>query len=91
MSILLHHFTLKGFLCLEHHQLVMMCIFLTFCELENIYENVSSLLCDRLREEKMKEKQKHQEERLKAALERAVAQPKKKVCALQPQAWRVRA
>ncbi|KAB1269761.1 Coiled-coil domain-containing protein 38, partial [Camelus dromedarius] len=34
---------------------------------------------DRLREEKMKEKQKHQEERLKAALERAVAQPKKKV------------
>lgn len=40
---------------------------------------VSPLLCDRLREEKMKEKQKHQEERLKAALERAVAQPKKKV------------
>ncbi|XP_058529043.1 coiled-coil domain-containing protein 38 isoform X2 [Ochotona princeps] len=33
----------------------------------------------KLREEKMKEKQKHQEERLKAALERAVAQPKKKV------------
>ncbi|CAK7305966.1 Coiled-coil domain-containing protein 38 [Vulpes lagopus] len=32
----------------------------------------------KLREEKMKEKQKHQEERLKAALERAVAQPKKK-------------
>ncbi|ELW61512.1 Coiled-coil domain-containing protein 38 [Tupaia chinensis] len=32
----------------------------------------------RLREEKMKEKQKHQEERLKAALERAVAQPKRK-------------
>ncbi|XP_007947964.1 coiled-coil domain-containing protein 38 [Orycteropus afer afer] len=32
-----------------------------------------------LREEKMKEKQKHQEERLKAALERAVAQPKKKL------------
>uniref|UniRef100_A0A8C6G2I7 Coiled-coil domain containing 38 n=1 Tax=Moschus moschiferus TaxID=68415 RepID=A0A8C6G2I7_MOSMO len=32
----------------------------------------------RLREEKMREKQKHQEERLKAALERAVAQPKKK-------------
>lgn len=27
----------------------------------------------------MREKQKHQEERLKAALERAVAQPKKKV------------
>jgi hypothetical protein len=37
---------------------------------------------DRLREEKMKEKQRHQEERLKAALERAVAQPKKKVCLL---------
>ena len=37
---------------------------------------------DRLREEKVKEKQKHQEERLKAALERAVAQPKKKVCVL---------
>lgn len=37
---------------------------------------------DRLREEKMKEKQKHQEERLKVALERAVAQPKKKVCVL---------
>lgn len=37
---------------------------------------------DRLREEKLKEKQKHQEERLKAALERAVAQPKKKVCVL---------
>lgn len=38
---------------------------------------------DRLREEKMREKQKHQEERLKAALERAVAQPKKKkVCVL---------
>lgn len=37
---------------------------------------------DRLREEKMKEKQRHQEERLKAALERAVAQPKKKVCVL---------
>lgn len=34
---------------------------------------------DRLREEKMKEKQKHQEERLRAALERAVAQPKKKL------------
>ncbi|XP_059970220.1 coiled-coil domain-containing protein 38 [Mesoplodon densirostris] len=34
---------------------------------------------DRLREEKVKEKQKHQEERLKAALERAVAQPKKKL------------
>ncbi|XP_025294941.1 coiled-coil domain-containing protein 38 isoform X3 [Canis lupus baileyi] len=33
----------------------------------------------KLREEKMKEKQKHQEERLKAALERAVAQPKKKL------------
>ncbi|XP_073940266.1 coiled-coil domain-containing protein 38 [Castor canadensis] len=33
----------------------------------------------RLREEKVKEKQKHQEERLKAALERAVAQPKKKL------------
>ncbi|GAB1295501.1 Coiled-coil domain-containing protein 38 [Apodemus speciosus] len=32
-----------------------------------------------LREEKMKEKQRHQEERLKAALERAVAQPKKKL------------
>lgn len=30
----------------------------------------------------MKEKQRHQEERLKAALERAVAQPKKKVCIL---------
>lgn len=39
---------------------------------------------DRLREEKMKEKQKHQEERLRAALERAVAQPKKKVCVLLP-------
>lgn len=37
---------------------------------------------DRLREEKMREKQRHQEERLKAALERAVAQPKKKVCLL---------
>ncbi|KAM5251220.1 coiled-coil domain-containing protein 38 [Hipposideros larvatus] len=33
----------------------------------------------KVREEKMKEKQKHQEERLKAALERAVAQPKKKL------------
>ncbi|XP_023572302.1 coiled-coil domain-containing protein 38 [Octodon degus] len=33
----------------------------------------------KLREEKMKEKQRYQEERLKAALERAVAQPKKKV------------
>ncbi|XP_027449040.1 coiled-coil domain-containing protein 38 isoform X7 [Zalophus californianus] len=33
----------------------------------------------KLREEKMKEKQKHQEERLRAALERAVAQPKKKL------------
>uniref|UniRef100_H0XAZ9 Coiled-coil domain containing 38 n=1 Tax=Otolemur garnettii TaxID=30611 RepID=H0XAZ9_OTOGA len=33
----------------------------------------------KLREEKLKEKQRHQEERLKAALERAVAQPKKKV------------
>ncbi|XP_045043080.2 coiled-coil domain-containing protein 38 [Desmodus rotundus] len=33
----------------------------------------------KLREEKMKEKQRHQEERLRAALERAVAQPKKKV------------
>ncbi|XP_023487609.1 coiled-coil domain-containing protein 38 isoform X2 [Equus przewalskii] len=33
----------------------------------------------KLREEKLKEKQKHQEERLKAALERAVAQPKKKL------------
>ncbi|XP_061062621.1 coiled-coil domain-containing protein 38 [Eubalaena glacialis] len=33
----------------------------------------------KLREEKVKEKQKHQEERLKAALERAVAQPKKKL------------
>lgn len=33
----------------------------------------------RFREEKMKEKQRHQEERLKAALERAVAQPKKKL------------
>ncbi|XP_047407665.1 coiled-coil domain-containing protein 38 [Sciurus carolinensis] len=33
----------------------------------------------KLREEKMKEKQKYQEERLKAALERAVAQPKKKL------------
>jgi len=32
----------------------------------------------------MKEKQKHQEERLRAALERAVAQPKKKVCVLLP-------
>ena len=30
----------------------------------------------------MKEKQRHQEERLRAALERAVAQPKKKVCGL---------
>lgn len=37
---------------------------------------------NRLRDEKMKEKQRHQEERLKAALERAVAQPKKKVCVL---------
>lgn len=37
---------------------------------------------DRVREEKMKEKQKYQEEKLKAALERAVAQPKKKVCVL---------
>ncbi|XP_027788274.2 coiled-coil domain-containing protein 38 [Marmota flaviventris] len=33
----------------------------------------------KLREEKMREKQKYQEERLKAALERAVAQPKKKM------------
>ncbi|XP_028006099.1 coiled-coil domain-containing protein 38 isoform X1 [Eptesicus fuscus] len=33
----------------------------------------------RFREDKMREKQKHQEERLRAALERAVAQPKKKV------------
>nr|XP_058938450.1 coiled-coil domain-containing protein 38 [Kogia breviceps] len=33
----------------------------------------------KLREEKVKEKQKHQEERLKAALDRAVAQPKKKL------------
>ncbi|XP_055975441.1 coiled-coil domain-containing protein 38 [Sorex fumeus] len=33
----------------------------------------------KLREEKLKEKQKHQEERLRAALERAVAQPKKKL------------
>ncbi|XP_037702639.1 coiled-coil domain-containing protein 38 [Choloepus didactylus] len=33
----------------------------------------------KLREDKIKEKQKHQEERLKAALERAVAQPKKKL------------
>ncbi|XP_045682319.1 coiled-coil domain-containing protein 38 [Phyllostomus hastatus] len=33
----------------------------------------------KLREEKMKEKQRHQEERLRAALERAVAQPKKKL------------
>uniref|UniRef100_A0A8C6WD73 Coiled-coil domain containing 38 n=1 Tax=Nannospalax galili TaxID=1026970 RepID=A0A8C6WD73_NANGA len=33
----------------------------------------------KLREEKLREKQKHQEERLKAALERAVAQPKRKV------------
>ncbi|XP_037369732.1 coiled-coil domain-containing protein 38 isoform X3 [Talpa occidentalis] len=33
----------------------------------------------KLREEKMKEKQRHQEERLKVALQRAVAQPKKKV------------
>ncbi|XP_050995742.1 coiled-coil domain-containing protein 38 [Acomys russatus] len=33
----------------------------------------------KLREEKVKEKQRYQEERLKAALERAVAQPKKKL------------
>ncbi|XP_012590591.1 PREDICTED: coiled-coil domain-containing protein 38 [Condylura cristata] len=33
----------------------------------------------KLREEKLKEKQRHQEERLKVALQRAVAQPKKKV------------
>nr|KAF6373155.1 coiled-coil domain containing 38 [Pipistrellus kuhlii] len=33
----------------------------------------------KFREEKMREKQKHQEERLRAALERAVAQPKKKL------------
>nr|XP_048274099.1 coiled-coil domain-containing protein 38 isoform X2 [Myodes glareolus] len=33
----------------------------------------------KLREEKMREKQRHQEERLRAALERAVAQPKKKL------------
>ncbi|KAM8776814.1 LOW QUALITY PROTEIN: coiled-coil domain-containing protein 38 [Rhynchonycteris naso] len=33
----------------------------------------------KLREEKMKEKLRHQEERLKAALERAVSQPKKKL------------
>lgn len=33
----------------------------------------------KLREEKLKEKQRHQEERLRAALERAVSQPKKKV------------
>ncbi|KAI5213134.1 Coiled-Coil Domain-Containing Protein 38 [Manis pentadactyla] len=36
-------------------------------------------LPNRLREEKIKEKQKHHEERLKAALERAVAQPKIKL------------
>ncbi|XP_004844971.1 coiled-coil domain-containing protein 38 isoform X1 [Heterocephalus glaber] len=36
----------------------------------------------KLRDEKIKEKQRYQEERLKAALERAVAQPKKKVCLL---------
>lgn len=40
------------------------------------------LAYDRLREEKMREKQRHQEERLRDALERAVAQPKKKVCVL---------
>ncbi|XP_048213898.1 coiled-coil domain-containing protein 38 isoform X5 [Perognathus longimembris pacificus] len=34
----------------------------------------------KIRDEKMREKQLHQEERLKAALQRAVAQPKKKVC-----------
>ncbi|XP_042548971.1 coiled-coil domain-containing protein 38 [Dipodomys spectabilis] len=33
----------------------------------------------KLRDEKMREKQRHQEERLRAALERAVAQPKKKL------------
>ncbi|XP_009424310.3 coiled-coil domain-containing protein 38 isoform X3 [Pan troglodytes] len=33
----------------------------------------------KFRDEKMKEKQRHQEERLKAALEKAVAQPKKKL------------
>ncbi|KAG8513984.1 Coiled-coil domain-containing protein 38, partial [Galemys pyrenaicus] len=33
----------------------------------------------KLREEKLKEKQRHQEERLKVALQRAVAQPKKKL------------
>jgi hypothetical protein len=45
-----------------------------------IYTKMFFPFYDRLREEKVKEKQKHQEERLKAALERAVAQPKKKVC-----------
>lgn len=45
------------------------------------------LAYDRLREEKMREKQRHQEERLRAALERAVAQPKKKVCVLQHRPW----
>lgn len=45
------------------------------------------LAYDRLREEKMREKQRHQEERLRAALERAVAQPKKKVCVLQHGPW----
>lgn len=47
-----------------------------------IYTRMFFPFCDRLREEKMKEKQKYQEEKLKAALERAVAQPKKKVCVL---------
>ncbi|EDL21560.1 coiled-coil domain containing 38, isoform CRA_b [Mus musculus] len=41
--------------------------------------SISNGLHGWLREEKMKEKQRHQEERLKAALERAVAQPKKKL------------
>ena len=36
----------------------------------------------RLREEKLLEQKKHQEERIKKAIERAQAEPKKKVCSL---------
>ncbi|XP_048949897.1 coiled-coil domain-containing protein 38 isoform X7 [Canis lupus baileyi] len=47
--------------------------------LEDVNKREKLIQDKMLREEKMKEKQKHQEERLKAALERAVAQPKKKL------------
>ncbi|XP_053439564.1 coiled-coil domain-containing protein 38 isoform X4 [Nycticebus coucang] len=47
--------------------------------LEDVNKREKVIQDKMLREEKLKEKQKHQEERLKAALERAVAQPKKKL------------